>query len=662
MRMQKRQARAVASEPSRHSSPADWGLLSAAPRTSSSSRFSLRRVGSQRVERMGLSRKSQSRSLDRLSVNSSCGTRRSIGTIAVDDDPESSVKGSRHELSASSSSWSRLATVLPTLCRSSSKKAPATTMYSISFFPWKMEAFGYYSSPWAAAAWVPDTASMRCQICLAAFTLMRRRHHCRLCGHLVCNDCSLPRTFLPFLASARSQHHMIRDGEPQRTCNSCANTLQNMAAQHDLRVHKFTVRPASRAAQGHVSVDRPRHWRAHLGSRRHDAHTERDDYGKQEQEQRLTCGFPGVEYYPLRLSVCQAEELDEILYARALSRSKSMSKQFVVSSQWLEQWLQYVHMDSGSSHLSSSDDNRTKRNSPRPGPVTNYSLLDFVNGSLVPKKSLERSVVGSVDGDYHVVSEEVWLAFLRLYGGGPSIQAPASSVESSRTASEAGDGSLVSCCAQSNDRESTSRWVITELGDSPAPAATVPVGLAPRRVGSVSYRKTELWVAKTKKKKATSVSSGNLRLSPDSRSSWAPRGLKSDRDSHKRWTLARAFSFRKSTKRPEDVISQVVEGAILYNPDDCASDAPSRARIDSRELKASSTRGVEALDHRRERRTEIGASRLSEEADAPYSRSTIAAISAFAHAATEARRRSAMSLSRHPSSRLIGPPSNASAA
>lgn len=43
--------------------------------------------------------------------------------------------------------------------------------------------------------WQEDGA--RCQMCSASFTVLRRRHHCRLCGRLMCRECSEFR-LLPF--------------------------------------------------------------------------------------------------------------------------------------------------------------------------------------------------------------------------------------------------------------------------------------------------------------------------------------------------------------------------------------------------------------------------------------------------------------------------------
>jgi hypothetical protein len=51
--------------------------------------------------------------------------------------------------------------------------------------------------------------------CGVNFTLVRRRHHCRKCGSLVCDSCSPHRLFLPNV-----------DTVPVRVCNTCANSIK----------------------------------------------------------------------------------------------------------------------------------------------------------------------------------------------------------------------------------------------------------------------------------------------------------------------------------------------------------------------------------------------------------------------------------------------------
>ncbi|EXJ66541.1 uncharacterized protein A1O5_10210 [Cladophialophora psammophila CBS 110553] len=45
--------------------------------------------------------------------------------------------------------------------------------------------------------WQPDSEVNKCPICNRPFTWMFRRHHCRKCGRVVCNDCSPHRITIP---------------------------------------------------------------------------------------------------------------------------------------------------------------------------------------------------------------------------------------------------------------------------------------------------------------------------------------------------------------------------------------------------------------------------------------------------------------------------------
>lgn len=48
--------------------------------------------------------------------------------------------------------------------------------------------------------WAPDSDVNICTSCGKSFTITRRRHHCRLCGTIICNKCS---QFLPYGLASR---------------------------------------------------------------------------------------------------------------------------------------------------------------------------------------------------------------------------------------------------------------------------------------------------------------------------------------------------------------------------------------------------------------------------------------------------------------------------
>ena len=43
--------------------------------------------------------------------------------------------------------------------------------------------------------WAKDSEHKKCMRCSAGFSLFLRRHHCRACGHVVCNKCGPSRRF-----------------------------------------------------------------------------------------------------------------------------------------------------------------------------------------------------------------------------------------------------------------------------------------------------------------------------------------------------------------------------------------------------------------------------------------------------------------------------------
>ncbi|KAJ3351741.1 hypothetical protein GGF32_004096 [Allomyces javanicus] len=68
--------------------------------------------------------------------------------------------------------------------------------------------------------WQADAAASACHQCRSTFTVLRRRHHCRLCGKLYCGACSTERIDLARFYPADDVPRTLRHG-PQRVCDTC---------------------------------------------------------------------------------------------------------------------------------------------------------------------------------------------------------------------------------------------------------------------------------------------------------------------------------------------------------------------------------------------------------------------------------------------------------
>ncbi|GFR87916.1 FYVE, RhoGEF and PH domain-containing protein 2-like [Elysia marginata] len=67
-----------------------------------------------------------------------------------------------------------------------------------------------------APVWIPDDAATMCMLCCQAFNMMRRRHHCRACGKLVCRSCSSKKAPLQY-----------NKGKIERVCAVCYDIIVN---------------------------------------------------------------------------------------------------------------------------------------------------------------------------------------------------------------------------------------------------------------------------------------------------------------------------------------------------------------------------------------------------------------------------------------------------
>ena len=73
-----------------------------------------------------------------------------------------------------------------------------------------------------APIWQPDSATNSCSVCKCEFSLLNRRHHCRMCGKVVCGNCSPHRVVLPNI-----------DTNKQRVCVQCFEIISEKNKQSE---------------------------------------------------------------------------------------------------------------------------------------------------------------------------------------------------------------------------------------------------------------------------------------------------------------------------------------------------------------------------------------------------------------------------------------------
>ncbi|KAI8372286.1 ankyrin repeat-containing domain protein, partial [Choanephora cucurbitarum] len=72
-------------------------------------------------------------------------------------------------------------------------------------------------------SWERNDQVLNCRRCHRFFRLLVRRHHCRKCGQIVCDRCSMNRMLLSVEEIVRPPHrHQVEMDEPQRICDECA--------------------------------------------------------------------------------------------------------------------------------------------------------------------------------------------------------------------------------------------------------------------------------------------------------------------------------------------------------------------------------------------------------------------------------------------------------
>ncbi|KAK0545389.1 hypothetical protein OC845_005125 [Tilletia horrida] len=90
----------------------------------------------------------------------------------------------------------------------------SSSSQSLHSGPKPLKVMEEYNAP----VWVPDSHADKCAVCGDAFGLWRRKHHCRLCGQVVCWSCS-QRTFL-----IPSYQDGVED-QQARACTVCFDSV-----------------------------------------------------------------------------------------------------------------------------------------------------------------------------------------------------------------------------------------------------------------------------------------------------------------------------------------------------------------------------------------------------------------------------------------------------
>ncbi|XP_043275653.1 zinc finger FYVE domain-containing protein 9 isoform X2 [Venturia canescens] len=70
--------------------------------------------------------------------------------------------------------------------------------------------------------WIPDNAALNCMLCEVKFTVIKRRHHCRACGKVLCNKCCSMKYRLQYQGNIDS-----------RVCSPCYQLLIKAEQDHE---------------------------------------------------------------------------------------------------------------------------------------------------------------------------------------------------------------------------------------------------------------------------------------------------------------------------------------------------------------------------------------------------------------------------------------------
>ncbi|KAJ6247588.1 faciogenital dysplasia protein [Anaeramoeba flamelloides] len=101
-----------------------------------------------------------------------------------------------------------------------------------------------------APVWVPDSVATNCGLCNKAFSMLKRRHHCRSCGKCICGNCSKYKIVLEHLhkfkkvrVCNRCYKEILDDEEftqvMKNTCSNNVTSSMSMENNYPIILKKF---------------------------------------------------------------------------------------------------------------------------------------------------------------------------------------------------------------------------------------------------------------------------------------------------------------------------------------------------------------------------------------------------------------------------------------
>lgn len=79
-------------------------------------------------------------------------------------------------------------------------------------------------------SWESNDQALDCRRCHRWFSIITRKHHCRKCGQVICNQCSTNRALLPCNQIIQPPNMQLEDAytlslQPQRICDVCVDAV-----------------------------------------------------------------------------------------------------------------------------------------------------------------------------------------------------------------------------------------------------------------------------------------------------------------------------------------------------------------------------------------------------------------------------------------------------